>query len=689
MPDFKINPYIQPYVGGANKEFGETLNQKLTDYHVAADNYDTLGYQTDTLLQNTANFQGDQLLARDIMNKYRGEIAQAAEMGDYENMGREVKRSARNFAAEVAPLVENKKRVAAYQEGLQKQFESGDIKLDTYQKTLQHSLGNYQGLDRNDPQGTMFKGFVPSKDYNVAEGVNKFLDTFKADKTKTFSVPTKNGLYVTTDFETVGKLLKNGTVTYDNMAEAAANYLAANSDFQSYRDTQVRIGNQPKVLDELNKAVKAGIEAQGYTVRGYEQHSIPVANLKYQDDLNAAQMPTIVETAPGTYNPQAVDQIGDKGLQRSADGVIRMNPNLSFENGQYYMYTDPKGKPIDKATYDYKSAYYNNTGTHNPYTKKGISIAETEKYKEDANKHILIMSKNNLLRDEINEAAASKNPYRIAKVNAMLNNPEELEQFLEQNRSAWDNSTKRNIAATEYQEAIKNSAEFVPQVANFNKIKGGVSDVMTAQEFLAVAAGKSVAVMSTKGKENFRDSERKDIESLIEEQQGTKGEFMGATPIGLLNMNPYNEGKPGIQYQMRFKKDGVISTANVIVPTNDPSIQPIQDINQMLFQGVSGEAPFVVKNPKYNPSLPTSNNNYPTLSGKLRLNTFTDKDRTGKAKFNGFVEVLDVDGNKVNNPSIPNNMPVEDLMNIWMNVFVPDATNQYLTKPQEKAQLQE
>jgi len=75
--------------------------------------------------------------------------------------------------------------------------------------------------------------------------------------------------------------------------------------------------------------------------------------------------------------------------------------------------------------------------------------------------------------------------------------------------------------------------------------------------------------------------------------------------------------------------------------------------------------------------------------GKLKVNTFTDKDQVGKSKFNGFVEVLDADGNKVNVRGIPNNIPIDQFMDVWTNIFVPKATSRYQTKKQEESQLQE
>jgi hypothetical protein len=687
LPNFNINPYVQPFAGGVSKETGELMDRKIADYDFAAEGYDVLGYQTDTLLQNTLNKEGDQLYARDLMEKYRKEVDAATEQGDYENMGRQVKRLARTFAQEVQPLLENRKRVADWQEGLKKDFENNRIGLDTYQKSIKYSLDNYNGLDKNNIQGSMFQGFVPGKDYNVADGVNKFLATFKADKTKTFSVPTKDGSYITTNIETVGKLMKNGRISYDNMVEAAANYLAANTDFSSYRDTQITIGNSEKLQKELQSAVRAGVEAQGYTQVESDLKYAPVENLKYAKLQEILELPSVIQESPGVFNPQAIDQFETKGVKVDNDGIVRVSPDVIFEGGKYYTnFKNGKGEPISKAEYESAKQRTSVSGRFAgeglgdyAVTATEISLDEAEKYQEEVNNDITILAKNNYIKELFRDAAKNN-----LNFDALLNDPTQLNKTLNSQQSNWNSPQKRKQAAKEYQEAIKNSAVFYGnQVATFSNKFGGVNEkvgITDPMETIANLSGKSVAKISAlKGEAGYRNGEQKDIQSLLNEEQKDGSKFIGSSRFGAVAYNPFERDKSAIQEQLFFEKDNKIKIVTVLVPYDDPDYIPSQRVHQFLINGKSGDVDFRIANPDFNENLPPSESNPPTVYGKLRVNSYTDKNERRESIFNGFIEVLDANGNKVISPSIPQNITGEEFFDVWNKYFVPKAINKYIS----------
>lgn len=90
------------------------ITQRRQEYDLSAEAADVLGYQTDTLKQNISPFEPDALYAGELMNKYRNEIDQWTERGDYENLTREVKRSTRQFQQEVTPLLARRKAFDDY-----------------------------------------------------------------------------------------------------------------------------------------------------------------------------------------------------------------------------------------------------------------------------------------------------------------------------------------------------------------------------------------------------------------------------------------------------------------------------------------------------------------------------------------------------------------------------------------------
>src|SRR5687767_9184663 len=128
IPDFRINTYVAPLTeAGLSQHFGQDVDQRIADYDANAEFSDVLSYQNDTLLQQIAPFENDVNYAKQVMNETRQNIDQWAQQGDYENMTRQVKRGARQFSQQIAPLIQNQKNYSTYLSGMEELYKSGKI----------------------------------------------------------------------------------------------------------------------------------------------------------------------------------------------------------------------------------------------------------------------------------------------------------------------------------------------------------------------------------------------------------------------------------------------------------------------------------------------------------------------------------------------------------------------------------
>lgn len=660
LPDLRINPYVKSYTGGLSKEFGEAVDQRLKTYEAASEFDDVLGYQTDTLLQNVAPFENDVAFAREIMHNTRQTLNERAQKGDYENMLREVKRSARNFAGQVAPLLENQKKYNTYITDLKDLYQKGDISLDTYSKAQSAALSNYKGLDRNNIQGSYFRGFIPSKDLNVANEVDKFLEGWKANGDAKL-VPDGQGGYTKVSWENANE---------QEIAEAAKNYLLGSKDYMGYAQTQNAIGNVDRVTRETSEAIMAGMKKYGFVKRDLDLKWEPEYIFNNKRVLELARAMSLSPSS-ATTNPAAVDIFDQLGLsQDDTTGKVIISPMVDKRDGKYYRYTDSKGNAITKEQYksidrtkDILSAFGKSASAKDlGYQEIEISPDQAETYTKEANQALVQMASERFLNESIKDG-------RIGE--AILNNQEAMNEYLRINQRRYTTPEYLKQTRNNYAEAIKNSAQIYDNSRwDISQIPGTATPEFTSikdDDILANLTGQSIGILDT-DIGGFRKGQKADINSLVDKLTEDGYKIKSVRRLGPLKYNPYNN-LPGMSYSFQLEDgDGKAKVMEVAAAIQDRDIQPVQDVYSLAYKGMSGEVPFMVQNTAYGQP----------ASGRFRVHMTTDKGKEGKLVPTGFVEILDSTGRKINVPGFPQNIPVSQFAEVYKSIFAPNFVNKYI-----------
>lgn len=185
MQRYQIGPYQSVYRDQGSVKVNETLRQRFVE-NFAAD--DMLAGAVDQM--QAADFAGDQALKKDLENRTRESLEARAARGDFESMGMDVLKSARNFQRDYSPIQQNLQKYNAYKQSLEearnKKIGEGGISEETYQRALQKSRHNYEGLQLNE-DGTLdetstFNGFNFVGDVDISKLMDEAMEGYKAHK---------------------------------------------------------------------------------------------------------------------------------------------------------------------------------------------------------------------------------------------------------------------------------------------------------------------------------------------------------------------------------------------------------------------------------------------------------------------------------------------------------------------------
>ena len=137
-----------------------------------------------------ADFAGDQALKADLENRTRQELQNRSGRGDYETMGMDIAKNARQFEKEYSPIASNAKRYAAYKQRLQEAYEKGPedggINEETYRRSLAKSNFGYEGLQKS-ADGTIdddsfFSGYNFVKDVDIQGRMSDLMEDMAVEK---------------------------------------------------------------------------------------------------------------------------------------------------------------------------------------------------------------------------------------------------------------------------------------------------------------------------------------------------------------------------------------------------------------------------------------------------------------------------------------------------------------------------
>lgn len=581
LPDFRINPYVAPYVGGLNKELGETVDQRVKTYEAAAEFDDVLGYQTDTLRQQIAPFEADSQYAGELMNKYRTGINERADKGDYENMLREVKRNARQFSQEITPLLARKEAFNAYRTKIQDAYQKGDIDTEMYNAAMQKTIADNSNVDRTAVMSGAFSGFQPSK----REDISKLLD----DAIKGME---QQGY--------IGKIQVNPDGTYsvqggkyrkaEDILQAAQQFLLGSSGYKSYATTLGALGLNQKLASETANGLQYVANKYKFHTPDAQQGFAPQTWLDWYDQktYKPSMSPSSV-----TDNPNAVNQF---------EGTKFINGNLARDteyykvdkDGNYVGYYGYDGNPItvaskeglDKARAAGAGGYGAfSTGKHVDelnYTSKAVTPEMAAR-----------------LRAEQNEAFTKLVQDTYLKQRGKITlNENERQAILSANNNTWNNPEYRKQVYDTYQKAIQQHK--TTETFKWNKFKpsstklvGDISNVGKNSGVLETSlAGRPVAVLTKDGdiplKTGYQDG-KKDINTVLSKLSGWKPVSM--VDNGVLAFNPH-DGVPASSVTLLLEKDGEYRQVELAVGINQrdqtPKLQTLQNVATAHLSGNGG-----------------------------------------------------------------------------------------------------
>lgn len=571
LPDFRINPYVSPYVGGVNRELGETIDQRVKTYEAAAEFDDVLGYQTDTLKQQIAPFEADNQYASELMNKYREGIAARAEKGDYENMTREVKRNARQFSQEVTPLIARKEAFNAYRSKIQDSYQKGEIDTEMYNAAMQKTIADNSNVDRTAVMSGSFSGFQPSK----REDISKLLD----DAIKGME---QQGY--------IGKIQVNPDGTYsvqggkyrkaEDILEAAQQFLVGSSGYRNYATTLGALGLQGKLASETAAGLQYVTNKYKFHTPDAQQGFTPQNWLDWYDQktYKPSMSPSSV-----TDNPNATNKF---------EGTKFINGNLARDtefyrvdkDGNYVGYYGADGNPITIASKEGldKARGAGARGSELLYTSKAVPPEGAARLREEQNQEFTKLVQDTYLKQRgyVTHNEAERNAILSAN-NSRWNAPEYRKQVYDTYQKAIEqHKTTETFKWNKYKPS---SSKLVGDITNMGKNSGVLETSL---------AGRPIAVLTKADgiplKTGYQDG-KKDINTVLSKLDGWKPVTM--VDNGVLAFNPH-DGVPASSVTLTLEKDGEYRQVELAVGINQrdqtPKLQTLQNVALAHLSGNGG-----------------------------------------------------------------------------------------------------
>lgn len=188
-PNTNYTPIIKPYVPSAYKEFGEVQKNLQKDYDEAQLQYDALQEASDNM-KAIDWLPADQAAKKQIFEKTKKDIEEAAKSGDYENKGRMVRKLVRNFQEQYAPILNNYNADIKQREEIMKFDKITDPveRQRAYQKLREiYNLPNGQETPiEYDQKGRVkvkpYQSFNAAADVDILDKADKLANGWKSDK---------------------------------------------------------------------------------------------------------------------------------------------------------------------------------------------------------------------------------------------------------------------------------------------------------------------------------------------------------------------------------------------------------------------------------------------------------------------------------------------------------------------------
>ncbi len=269
MP-YKFGEYVSTYVDPNSVKISEALQERFLSTFAANDQLATAIDQ----MQAALPFENDMQRKRQLQREMENKLTVLSERGDYENLGFQVHKAAKDFTKEYAPIKENYARYQTALQELQKGVDAKEINAEYAQMFPAYMSRNYKGFEI-DPEtgrvkeGTMFTAPSIIKDPKVFDKIKDAIAIIKPEgreiKSNQIGVGPDGRYNVTTESGTdyiSPEVVKQAIETVMNDPDVRA-YTTQVADMKAY--SYQKSGALPEVINsqttQVTEAIKAYQEA--------------------------------------------------------------------------------------------------------------------------------------------------------------------------------------------------------------------------------------------------------------------------------------------------------------------------------------------------------------------------------------------------------------------------------------------
>jgi hypothetical protein len=341
------------YVAAPMEEFKATQKELQGRYQAAA-------AQDDKLLAEMANlqsspFENDKQMLQQLKDHYSGRLNERVQRGDYESMGRETIKDAISFVKDYAPIKRNADTYNQYTTTLKERLNKGEITKDRYDAALFMSQYGYAGVDPDNVEGTLFKGYQPLKHVDIGGELMKEINDWKANSSES-------------PYHFDGKMFwtkdKTKYVDAGEVQRALYARVSANPEFMAYINESVRINTFGKSYSEQDVSGLRGSMLQRAKTAAEKQ---AIQNLTPAQLVAHTQRESIIQDY---INPAAEKA---SFVEHSSESM--MDPGVKAAMAQ-------RAKREEQAVFDRQMTTFDSNYTENPAMKdfdmfKDVKFDET------------------------------------------------------------------------------------------------------------------------------------------------------------------------------------------------------------------------------------------------------------------------------------------------------------------------
>lgn len=306
---------------------GSALPEMMKVSDIMQQRYDaTEAYKEQLQLaqQSASPFSKDQALYQQVEKGYQEKLAALTNRPDLENVTKDVARLGREYAMEYKQFADNKARVMAAKEELDKAVTSGYISRDTADKKLSMVLSRYQGLQKDPTSGKYANAFgnvTWAREVDMSEKIRKAVGDIVADKVESVSeAKDGSGDYMVTTSS--GTKWVSGKEVQEKLWAAYSN----DAEWQADVNQKVEIGTWEESLKlPKEKRTPEAIQALASAKHKEVLKNIGIVADKYAFTERSSGR-TLDETAQATEKAKNAADLLEVSVSAPGSGLVVTSP---------------------------------------------------------------------------------------------------------------------------------------------------------------------------------------------------------------------------------------------------------------------------------------------------------------------------------------------------------------------------